>query len=57
MNKRRFWRLIKAGRDQLPVSRPVEGTVAAEQALWDLMADSSHRSRRWHCSRCQRRVL
>ncbi|MFF4325764.1 MULTISPECIES: DUF4240 domain-containing protein [unclassified Streptomyces] len=40
MNKRQFWRLTKAGRDQLLASRPVEETVAAEQALWDLMAES-----------------
>ncbi|MFI0504020.1 DUF4240 domain-containing protein [Streptomyces albogriseolus] len=56
MNRQRFWQLIDAARDQAPdpddaedvahrataqlETYPAESIVAAQQALWDLMADS-----------------
>ncbi|MFF4661326.1 DUF4240 domain-containing protein [Streptomyces sp. NPDC001381] len=56
MNKQQFWQLIAAARDQaldpdeseavareatsLLASRPAEEIVAAQQVLWDLMAES-----------------
>ncbi len=56
MNKQQFWELIAAARDQvidpheretvaheatlLLAARPAEGIVAAQQAFWDLMAES-----------------
>ncbi|WP_405796887.1 DUF4240 domain-containing protein [Streptomyces sp. NBC_01506] len=56
MNKQQFWQLIDAARDQVSDSgdgeavarraseilagRPAEEIVAAQQSLWDLMADS-----------------
>ncbi|MGW1065682.1 DUF4240 domain-containing protein [Streptomyces aureus] len=56
MNKQQFWQLIEAARNQvldpddseavareatsLLASRPVEEIIAAQQVLWDLMAES-----------------
>ncbi len=56
MDKKEFWQLITAAREQAPdpddggavadeasallAARPVERILAAQQALWDLMADS-----------------
>jgi hypothetical protein len=56
MDKQRFWQLIEAAREQaadpddadavvhravsLPAARPAEEIVAAQQVLWDPMADS-----------------
>ncbi|MFF5340319.1 DUF4240 domain-containing protein [Streptomyces althioticus] len=56
MNRQQFWRVVEAARDQAPdpddagdvvrrataqlATRPAEEIVAAQQVLWDLMADS-----------------
>ncbi|MFI6655840.1 DUF4240 domain-containing protein [Streptomyces sp. NPDC050523] len=56
MDRERFWRLIEAARDQVPdpddaeavasrasallAERPVPEIVAAQQALWDVLAES-----------------
>lgn len=62
MNKQQFWQLVAAARNQaldpnesetvareataLLATRPAEEIVAAQQALWDLMADS-YANRLW----------